>query len=202
MLSVIGDVHNRIRAYNALTAECDYSVQIGDMGYNYGQITGDKKRHQFFGGNHEDYDNYDSCVYSMGDYGLSSLDNVSFFFARGAFSIDMRYQRAKNLWFQEEELSFRQALSCIELYRDIKPSIVLTHSCPTSIAKMVGNPSILKDFGFNPETFRTSTGHMLEAMFQAHQPDLWIFGHFHKSWVQTVRGTEFRCLNELERFDI
>jgi len=35
-----------------------------------------------------------------------------------------------------------------------------------------------------------------------HKPDLWIFGHFHNSWTQTIQGTEFRCLAELETFNL
>ena len=39
-------------------------------------------------------------------------------------------------------------------------------------------------------------------MFEKHQPKLWFFGHHHKSWTMMIDGTQFRCLNELEVYDI
>ncbi len=37
----------------------------------------------------------------------------------------------------------------------------------------------------------------LGAMFENHQPDLWIFGHWHRSAGAVVDGKRFQCLGEL-----
>ena len=35
------------------------------------------------------------------------------------------------------------------------------------------------------------------AMFEYHRPDVWIFGHWHRSASAVVDGTRFQCLGEL-----
>ena len=42
------------------------------------------------------------------------------------------------------------------------------------------------------------TRQAFQAMFEAHQPDLWVFGHWHHSFDGVLDGTRFVCLNELE----
>ena len=46
------------------------------------------------------------------------------------------------------------------------------------------------------------TRQALDAMFDIHKPDLWLFGHWHDSQDRNVMGTRFICLNELEYKDI
>ena len=46
------------------------------------------------------------------------------------------------------------------------------------------------------------TRQALQAMWSAHSPELWIFGHWHKSFDHVLRGTRFICLAELEYIDI
>ena len=33
-VDIIGDVHGKIAEYSQLTKNCDYSIQVGDMGFN------------------------------------------------------------------------------------------------------------------------------------------------------------------------
>ena len=37
--------------------------------------------------------------------------------------------------------------------------------------------------GIPADEFSSRTSQLLERMFEAHQPDHWIFGHFHRDWV-------------------
>ncbi len=37
----------------------------------------------------------------------------------------------------------------------------------------------------------------LNAMFELHRPDLWFFGHWHRSAGAVIDGTRFQCLGEL-----
>lgn len=201
-MHVIGDVHNKIDKYNRIVKDLDCSVQVGDMGWNYHKIDADASKHKFFGGNHDNYNMYYQSPHSLGDYGYENIGGVDFFFIRGAFSIDHLYQKAHGCWFKQEELTYSESFKCIDDYCSVKPDIVLTHTCPSSVAKMIGSDYMLRSFGFDPATFRTSTGQLLQALWSYHRPSLWVFGHFHKSWCKKINGTEFVCLKELERFEI
>jgi len=210
MITVIGDVHGKFSQYADIIKGCDYSVQLGDMGFNYHSldqlvlpIDPMGKKHVFFGGNHDNYDLY-PVHNSLGDYGLHTLNGVEFYYVRGAFSIDghgrdVEYIHGgpKTHW-TEEQLTVPKMSEVLGDYQKIKPDTVITHSCPKQIADMIGNPDVLRAFGFNPETFNTNTQDMLQVMFEIHQPKLWIFGHFHRSWDADVNGTHFACLGELE----
>ena len=41
-----------------------------------------------------------------------------------------------------------------------------------------------------------------QNMFERHQPKLWLFGHWHTPFDETVDGTRFVCLPELATIDI
>lgn len=74
------------------------------------------------------------------------------------------------------------------------------------ILDSISTPSIqVGDFGLEQEHIWhlgniTSDG--LQAMFEIHQPDIWIFGHHHKSIDTIVNGTRFICLKEADYITI
>jgi len=77
-----------------------------------------------------------------------------------------------------------------ELYRIVKPDIVITHDCPDEVGFR-----LLKPF---QRKYENLTGWALQELFNIHQPKIWRFGHWHQSWNMNISGTDFRCLNELE----
>ena len=210
-LRLIGDTHGKVDRYLALCREADYNeiptLQIGDFGwathwaYIYKKGL-DHKRHKFFGGNHDDYEIYNENKYSIGDYGYYVHGNIDLFFVRGGFSIDHRFRTPGKDLFREEELNYTQLMSAVESYADIKPDIVITHEAPRSIAKLIGNPLFLRDWGYDPDRFTTRTSEALERMLEIHKPKFWYFGHFHLTWKSIIDGVHFQCLNELEYVDI
>lgn len=208
-LRIIGDVHQHYDAYLPIAQEANYSLQIGDMGFDYTPIEIlDGYHHKFIMGNHDNYDNHPWNALSLyGNDGFSKADFL-FFYVRGAFSIDWRQRQeyylksgVKTYW-DNEELNMTQMSHCFKIYKTAKPDLVITHDCPRSIAKRISNNEILKRFGYNPETFSTRTSELLEAMFQAHQPKRWIFGHHHINWNSEINGTHFTCLDELSYMDL
>jgi hypothetical protein len=217
-LRIIGDVHNIIyrprrsktRTYPNMAKAAKYSLQVGDMSFAYNQLTGQKlnpKYHKFFGGNHDNYDTYYSSPHQIGDYGERLHGGLKFYFVRGAFSIDWKarvkheYRTGiKTLW-EEEQLSEEVLYKVLTEYSKLKPKVMITHSAPQEITSLVGKPGALLSFGFNPDTFTTRTQQALQSMFDAHKPDLWIFGHFHRNWVEEIKGTKFICLDELSYID-
>ena len=64
---------------------------------------------------------------------------------------------------------------------------MITHDCPHEARKQL--------FGIDEKSITTNG---LQAMFESHQPDLWVFGHHHKSKNELINGTRFICLTELE----
>lgn len=199
-ITLIGDVHSNYVKYLEIIKTAEYSLQLGDFGYSYSVLSGvDHTRHEILAGNHDNYSLIKSGQYKhfLLDYGYYFN---SIFYIRGGFSINKNSPstRIGVDWFPEEELSSEQMEKCFEFYKKIKPQIVVSHEAPRDIANQVGSPDILRDFGFNPDTFTTRTSEFLQRCFVEHQPGRWYFGHYHKSWKHFYCMTLFRCLAPLE----
>jgi len=210
MITLIGDVHSKYDRYLKICEENEYTLQVGDLGYSYDALKLiDSNNHKFISGNHESHDICYDLPHCLGRFGESTLNNIDFFFVSGAFSID-KYIRMRNYysgywpktWFENEELSQQEGLQCLELYAKTKPDILISHEAPRFWANEIGNPNVLKNFGFDPETFTTSTSELLNQMFEVHIPKLFVCGHFHISRKKNYKGCKMRVLSELETFSI
>jgi predicted phosphodiesterase len=217
-LRIIGDVHGKFQEYIKLTKDCDYSIQVGDVGFDYNELKRvDSNKHKVIGGNHCNYDQYYSSPHVVEstattgkskDFGSAFHGGLNFFFVRGGFSIDWKQRQrsflmggAKTYW-DNEELSMEEMEMALWLYQKMKPDVVITHECPRSISKHVGDNKILEMFGYNPDRFTTKTSELLEMMFQSHQPKQWYFGHYHNNWYAEINGTQFRCVDELSYVEL
>jgi len=200
MLRIIGDAHGKPE-YVELAKQSEFSVQLGDLAFDYSHLRElDYTRHVFIPGNHDNYDKLP--LHALPQFGQFQLGPYSFFYVRGAFSIDMKYRRIGIDWWEQEQLSQEQLDSCVELYSRLKPDLVLTHDAPSSIGNSLFPTGILERFGW-PVPFYTNTSVALEEMLNLHRPKNWFFGHFHQSLtLNQIDGTNFRCLDELETFDL
>ena len=216
-IRLIGDIHGDGDAYKEIIKDCEYSIQVGDMGYKYDwlRLTVDHLRHKFIPGNHESYDEVfelDHVVKTANNnqnFGMSNLAGFDFFFVRGGFSLDwqirdLRYKMGMwpQTYFPEEELSELECHKCLEEYKKVKPRILISHECPRSISRMVGSDTLLIDYGHDPNTFTTRTSELLEAMIKEHQPEKMFFGHYHFNWSKKIDDTLFTCIGEHEFMDI
>lgn len=207
-LRVIGDIHGAYRIYYDIIQNVKYSVQLGDFGFNYSIFDELNLNHRFVPGNHENYDLIETCKNSLGNFGPANIGPFSFWFVRGGFSIDCKERlKAENwpnpqpkTWWPEEQLNRQQQIECIELYTQHKPNVVLSHDCPKQVERLVGNPTILKNFGW-PKDLKTETGMLLQDLFDIHKPELWIHGHYHRDIYHVVNGTTFICIGELNYLD-
>jgi len=191
MLTVIGDVHGHYAQYERIARKREYTVQLGDLGFKYGCLNNlSQNHHKIIAGNHDNYDIIGLFPHYLGDYGNCSLGGVNFFFYRGAYSIDRQYRTIGIDWWEQEQVNIEQFMKARELYRETKPDIVITHDCPESINYHLLPPGANR--------YQNMTGWALDELFNIHQPKMWRFGHYHKSWRMTIKGTDFRCLNELE----
>lgn len=198
MIRVIGDVHGKIDQYKKITEDCNYSIQIGDIGFKNewdrvaNEIPGDK--HKIIAGNHDDYDTLIHVKNYLGAFGgdISTFE-IPFFFVRGAYSLDTKVRTMGiDLWPEKEEISYSTLGTAIRVYEKVKPEIVLTHDAPKSVTLQMFNPTW---------DYPSRTVEALDQMLEIHQPKLWIFGHWHKTSFKKINDTMFICLGELDYID-
>lgn len=203
-LAIIADIHGQYDQYLAIARKHEYTLQLGDFGFRYDCLDEvDPEKHKVISGNHDDVLELAKKPHCLGDFGNFTLGGVTAFWVRGAFSIDWQYRvsydhaHGTKSWWPEEQLSLPQMNDCLALYKQTKPDIVISHSAPREIANKIGSPGILREYGFDPETFTTSTQELLQSMADFHQPKMHVFGHLHKKRELTYRGTRYICLPEL-----
>lgn len=188
---------NRGRNYKNLIESALYSVQVGDLASDYSLLRDvDPLRHRVVAGNHDNLP--ELTPHFLGDFGASSfplkVGEFSFFFIRGARSVDShRRSRGINWWPEEEQLTDSAAGEALVAYERAAPAIMISHDCPSEIVPLVATTELK----LNP----SPTNVLLQACFETHRPSMWLFGHHHRNWRQAVKGTEFICLGELAYFD-
>ena len=198
MITLIGDVHGKYEHYHKIVRQTErhpYTLQIGDFGFKYDTLKNvDSTRHLILPGNH---DNYDTCYnhsHFLGDYGYTSLNRIEFFYYRGAYSIDRQSRTIGIDWWENEQVNIDQFMKARELYRDIKPEVMITHDCPQDIALQMLEPG--------QRVYENITSWALQELYNIHQPKLWFYGHWHRSVKIQHGNTQFVCLNELETYTL
>jgi predicted phosphodiesterase len=194
-ITLVGDVHggldNNRRRYQDIMHSHEYTVQLGDCDFDYDMDEFDAQHHKIIPGNHDDHERVYYLPHCLGRFGYTTLNDISFFYVCGAFSIDRMGRQEYVDWFPNEELSYKEMYDAAQLYQQIKPDLVLTHDCPQIVAQMF--------FGIcDPSHTRNG----LQWMFDWHKPKLWVFGHHHKPRNEEVLGTRFICLPELATLQV
>ena len=138
----------------------------------------------FIRGNHDDPSVCQSHPRYLGDWGRHQF----MFWVSGAWSIDQSLRIEGISWWRKEELNAEEGSRALEDYLAAKPRIMISHDGPAS-AFTQGGPMPLT--AFRP----SSTAKLLQAMFESHQPEFWLFGHHHESRDFTLGTTRFRCLD-------
>jgi hypothetical protein len=179
MLRVIGDVHGRVDELYRLHRHA--TVVVGDVGFKaeWDALDFEPTSFKIVRGNH-DYPYADS-PFDLGDFGYQTLGGVSFFFVRGAWSIDSAYRTLGRDLFVEEECSSDVLHAAVESFRLLRPQVVITHDAPLSVYPLLVRGRIMS----------SRTSEALQAMLDAHRPALWLFGHHHQSI--TIVRTGARC---------
>ena len=197
-ITLIGDVHGKYEHYHKIVRQTErhpYTLQIGDFGFKYDTLKNvDSTRHLILPGNHDHYDTCYNHPHFLGDYGYTSLNRIDFFYYRGAYSIDRQYRTIGIDWWENEQVNIDQFMKARELYRDIKPEVMITHDCPQDIALQMLEPG--------QRVYENITSWALQELYNIHQPKLWFFGHWHRSVKIQHGNTQFVCLNELETYTL
>ena len=197
-ITLIGDVHGKYEHYHKIVRQTErhpYTLQIGDFGFKYDTLKNvDSTRHLILPGNHDHYDTCYNHPHFLGDYGYTSLNRIDFFYYRGAYSIDRQYRTIGIDWWENEQVNIDQFMKARELYRDIKPEVMITHDCPQDIALQMLEPG--------QRAYENITSWALQELYNIHQPKLWFFGHWHRAVKIQHGNTQFVCLNELETYTL
>jgi hypothetical protein len=189
---IISDCHAKFRYLNQIlnNFKNEEFIQIGDMGIlpntDYPKKFPDNLK--FFRGNHDSPNLCHNHPNYLGDYGY--LQKYDIYYISGAWSIN-RKSRIEGLeWWPDEELSTEDFDNIYNEIAVIRPRVILSHDCPTSIMALFFKYNHIK---------KTKTGNSLERIFlTGHQPKYWLFGHHHRSVQDKIRNTHFIGLGELE----
>lgn len=205
----IGDVHGLKNdlslILNDLPEDVTSVIQVGDLGVGFGQsdywheslddlMQG--KNAKFIRGNH---DSPEVCK-TMKSWIPDGLIQNDMMLIGGAWSIDYQWRTMGIDIWEDEELSHEELNDLIDVYDLVRPKIMVTHDCPENVSLelfiQTGN-----SLG-GATQFKTRTGAALQAMFDIHQPELWLFGHWHRNTDKVINGTRFICLDELSYCDV
>jgi hypothetical protein len=209
---LIGDIHGLVNEYTAYAIDKfdGPTIQIGDFGIGFGQgdywlesVSDFHERggHRFIRGNHD----HPALCKTMPSYIADGTVENDVMFIGGAWSIDNPnappgwYKRSENYdWWADEECSDEQFEHMFETYKRIKPRVMITHDCPAKISY-----KMFWDTGFlTGPAYPNRTGTWFNKFFDAHEPEEWYFGHWHKTMHCNYGRTRFQCLGELDFMDV
>ncbi len=193
----IGDVHGKFDQYKEIAEAAPASIQVGDFGVGFAPVPEMGSTHRFIRGNHDDPDACRTLPRWIEDGAYE--DGI--FFMGGATSID-KHSRVEGVeYWPGEEMPIKAQMEMIDRYEAIVQSgqpvkAIVSHELPENIARII--------FAERLERLNegSRTRQALEALHSIYAPELWIFGHWHKSVDTVIGGTRFICLNELEYVDI
>jgi Icc-related predicted phosphoesterase len=186
-----------------MVSEVERSIQVGDFGVGFG---GDywhnqanellQGNHRFIRGNHDD----PARCKSMNNYIADGTVEDDMMFVGGAWSIDYAWRTEGITWWPDEELSIEEFNRVIDIFNVVRPNIMVTHDAPMIAAQTMFINSGLAMF--HKPLIPTRTGQALQAMYEIHQPKLWLYGHWHTTIETKIGDTTFICVGENDYIDI
>jgi len=199
----VGDVHGKFDAFESLLykhLDNKPVFQLGDMGigftnWNDGLYSRIVPNHRFIRGNHDDPEKCEKEYNYLGDFGFLKEHNL--FYISGAHSIDKHLRTEGRDWWPGEVFNYTQQEECVKLYTEAKPKIVMSHECPNDCVQYVAKYGSSKN---NNDSMKMMLNHMLSI----HEPEHWIFGHYHITLHFELPdcSTNFHAVDELDTFSL
>ena len=222
-IKIVGDIHGGIHSGGPInnvslvsifeeTPSDHHIISVGDLGFSetyqiLNKHLSENPQVQFstIMGNHDHYDRLTKYDWFIENGTVSVMDDGrKIMFIGGASSIDRHSRIEDYSWFKTEQLSMQSLYTMIDVYEVEKPDIIISHTFPHSFIELSNiMPNLTwygdatSDGGCVPHAI-PRTELTLEQMFQSHQPQLWIGGHWHKSASMIYNSTRFIILNEHE----
>lgn len=186
----IGDTHGKHHIWqywsNVAKKQGLVSIHVGDAGFwpdeDHPPIN---HPHKFIRGNHDFPDSARKSPLYMGDWGYD--EDMELFYISGADSHDKQFRTIGKDWWEDEQLTHSQLHDAIDAYKEIKPRAVISHDGPRQAIEAMRTLIFRRQEG----DFGSRTSQALSAMYEAHQPDVWIFGHWHHHKYCEVDTTRF-----------
>lgn len=201
---IIGDIHGQFYDYQVAAMGAERSIQVGDFGIGFhGDYWHDKvdywfkenPQHRFIRGNHDDPDR---CK-TISGYIDDGLVEDGVMYVGGAWSIDHAWRTPGINWWENEELSYEELEKMIDIYSQVKPRVMITHDCPARVSYQL---FILTGRAMGTDFIPTRTSSAFQAMFEIHEPELWLFGHWHDTKTKDIGNTTFMCLGIMDYIDV
>lgn len=209
---LIGDIHGAVYDYKAYCIDKfeGPTIQIGDFGIGFGQgdywlesVSDFHERggHRFIRGNHD----HPALCKTMPSYIPDGTVENDVMFIGGAWSIDNPdappgwYKRTKDYdWWADEECSDEEFERMFDVYKTVKPRVMITHDCPAKVShEMFWGSGMIKG-----RTYPNRTSAWFDRFIEAHQPEEWYFGHWHHTMQYKYGDTRFTCLGILDHMDV
>ena len=122
-------------------------------------------------------------------------DSLRMMFLGGGYSVDRHLRVEGRDWWPDEEMRLSEYYELLIKYEEEKPRVMVTHDCPEIeelMLPLIGANSLIT----------TRTGQVFRSMWHAHQPDIWVFGHYHKSLDMFIGNTRFICVDQMQFKDL
>lgn len=194
-LVFVGDLHGKIGPFRDIVRRVDVNtpiIQVGDVGFGFLPILPFPKNVHLIRGNHDSPDEARRHPNYLGDFGFS--EELGIFYVSGAYSIDYKWRQEGVSWWRQEELSGYQFDQALQLYKRVKPEIVVSHDCPLSARSHI--------FNITHHDEVSATNKALDEMLLLHRPKVWVFGHHHQTVGVNIFGVQFQCLAELHHKEL
>jgi predicted phosphodiesterase len=127
------------------------------------------------------------------DYTVRKIGGRNILFIGGAISIDRIYRESDISYWRDEHI-----ICDLSLLPDEKIDVVISHSCPnkpTPAPKCFKNIQGFLDKDKHLRTDLEEERAYLDEVWTKVKPKKWFYGHFHVSKLETLDGTDFRCMN-------
>lgn len=197
MTTFIGDIHSDWGMYRDILYRHpgEYTYQVGDLGLGFMPLVDhswiNPYKNKFIRGNHDNPKLCSPMLGYLGDFGSFTAEGHSIFYVSGAMSMDKASRIPGKSWWPDEELSYKWLMEAIKVYSSRSSDIVLTHCAPMIIKRKLG-------VGYS----QSITESALDTMLALRRPRLWVFGHYHQAFDETINGTRFVCVPTYGEFTI
>lgn len=219
----LGDIHGRFSVIENYLIENDINdcniIQVGDFGLGFSDqqyeseqlsIINDrlKKDNNFLyaiRGNHDQkerfYDFYNfSNIYFVKDYEVINLKGENHLFIGGAISIDRTYRtEGKTYWKDEIFVLDEEKLENI-----VDIDVVVTHTAPDFCEPRNYNnsfPEVVLQFTYRDKNLlndlnseRANMTRAFNKIKENNNIKWWVYGHFHKNYLEEIDGVNFRVI--------
>lgn len=228
---LVGDVHGQyVRLADVLaryqdTLGVDAAIQVGDYGFSERAMADHRNRYPIpvhvIDGNHEDHPWLHRALASGTDAAwrdrlalfyqprpsIASIGHSDVGFLGGALHVD-RPQRHDGADGLPNYIRRREADAASVLFNEQRPSLIVSHSCPSRIGIGLTCPEALRTSvldhvvaaGFDPGRMEDCGEAELTRLWHAltYRPQAWVFGHHHRPHATTIEGTQFVCVGDID----